>query len=130
MSRQMKLPDDVYDRLTTMAKDNYRTYGQQITLLMDAYEGNVRGSAEVLESHPITPTPKKYEVGELFDPQNPPEIPEKKSVGQAPDVTDLLTDPEMSCCKHPTQPCKHWKWDSSTGEGYVNTLSGRYRESN
>lgn len=35
---------------------------------------------------------------------------------------------EQECCQHPTRPCKHWVWDNSTGEGYKNTLSGRYRE--
>lgn len=35
---------------------------------------------------------------------------------------------EMDCCQHPSYPCKHWVWDVESGEGYKNTLSGRYRE--
>ena len=35
---------------------------------------------------------------------------------------------EMECCQHPIHPCKHWVWDIDTGEGYRNTLSGRYKE--
>lgn len=35
---------------------------------------------------------------------------------------------EQECCQHPTRPCKHWQWDTNTGEGYKNILSGRFRE--
>lgn len=34
---------------------------------------------------------------------------------------------EMPCCSD-IKPCKHWSWDSSTGAGYVNSLSGRVKE--
>lgn len=35
---------------------------------------------------------------------------------------------ERECCLHPTRPCKHWVWDTDSGDGYKNSLSGRYRE--
>lgn len=38
------------------------------------------------------------------------------------------TSGERSCCEHPYKMCQHWVWDSASGEGYRNTLSGRYRE--
>lgn len=34
---------------------------------------------------------------------------------------------ELPCCAG-VRPCKHWVWDSATGEGYKNTLSGRFKE--
>ncbi len=43
---------------------------------------------------------------------------------EAPDFTAN----EQDCCQHPTRPCKHWQWDTNTGEGYKNILSGRFRE--
>lgn len=38
-------------------------------------------------------------------------------------------DPELgySCCQKST-PCKHWVWDIASGEGYINTLTGKVRE--
>jgi len=35
---------------------------------------------------------------------------------------------EKACCANENKPCQHWIWDASTGEGYRNALSGRYRE--
>lgn len=37
-------------------------------------------------------------------------------------------DPEKGypCCQG-KRPCKHWVWDESTGEGYVNTITGEVR---
>lgn len=49
---------------------------------------------------------------------------ELHQVVHVPDVTAL----EKPCCLNENQPCKHWVWDITTGEGYKNTLSGRYRE--
>lgn len=39
----------------------------------------------------------------------------------------ILDDLEKSCCRG-SSPCKHWVWDSSSGEKYINSLSGRERE--
>lgn len=37
-------------------------------------------------------------------------------------------DPETGypCCQQ-NKPCKHWQWDTYTGEGYVNTLTGKMK---
>lgn len=35
---------------------------------------------------------------------------------------------EKPCCLNEITPCKHWVWDINTGEGYSNSLSGRFRE--
>lgn len=34
---------------------------------------------------------------------------------------------KLPCCLG-SKPCKHWVWDMSTGDGYVNTLTGEVRE--
>lgn len=63
---------------------------------------------------------------------------EKKSEA-APQTSDLFATPaeiksgvpiigEQACCQNELQPCKHWVWDSSTGEGFKNSLSGRFME--
>lgn len=31
---------------------------------------------------------------------------------------------EQPCCQDPT-PCRHWVWDINSGDGYVNSISGR-----
>lgn len=58
-------------------------------------------------------------------------VPEKNVRSAEPksvEVGDLFSaDPELPCCKNELQPCKHWRWDTNTGEGYVNVLSGRYK---
>lgn len=45
-----------------------------------------------------------------------------------PVVAERQLSGELSCCQNETRPCKHWVWDVQTGEGYVNTLSGRQVE--
>lgn len=50
-----------------------------------------------------------------------------KAVATAKDEEVLtLGGIEAACCKG-ARPCRHWVWDSSTGEGYKNSLSGRTR---
>lgn len=34
---------------------------------------------------------------------------------------------EQPCCGNEVRPCKHWVWDTN-GEGYRNSLSGRFIE--
>ena len=51
------------------------------------------------------------------------------AVSILPDADDIRqSNAEYDCCEHPSRPCKHWVWDSVNGDGYKNTLSGRYRE--
>ena len=67
----------------------------------------------------------------------PKNTPEKKSEATPTSVADLISEPaqtavmpdlEKECCQNPYNPCTHWVWDSSTGEGYRNSLSGRFME--
>ena len=63
----------------------------------------------------------------------------KNTVEAAPRVDDLFANSpansipatislEKPCCLNTTRPCQHWVWDVNTGEGYVNSLSGRTLE--
>ena len=45
-----------------------------------------------------------------------------------PVVAERQLSGEQPCCSNDVRPCKHWVWDVATGEGYVNTLSGRQRD--
>ncbi len=88
-----------------------------------------------------TPSPKNTKVVNpakviTIDESTPYSTSEKKSEADA-SVADLIKEPaqtavvedmEQMCCKNDNQPCKHWIWDTSTGEGYVNILSGRMME--
>jgi len=53
-------------------------------------------------------------------------------IKQAPEydakVAERQLSGELPCCANDTAPCRHWVWDVGTGEGYRNTLSGRYKE--
>ena len=46
----------------------------------------------------------------------------------AASVREELGTHEFACCANELQPCKHWVWDTQTGEGYRNVLSGRFLE--
>jgi hypothetical protein len=54
-------------------------------------------------------------------------VSQEKKIGLAEPNNEDVTSLEEACCMGST-PCKHWHWDSSSGEGYVNILSGRVRE--
>lgn len=45
-----------------------------------------------------------------------------------PVADDHLAAGEFACCLNETRPCKHWVWDTNSGEGYKNSLSGRFKE--
>lgn len=46
-----------------------------------------------------------------------------------PDANDiLLANREQECCLNELAPCRHWTWDTQTGDGYKNSLSGRVME--
>lgn len=74
-----------------------------------------------------TPLPEKPKV------QNPEKI-KSEATPPSDSVADLFTVPpvaevlEQECCLNEQRPCKHWSWDIQSGDGYVNTLSGRKLE--
>lgn len=123
--KQIKVSDDVYARLKKVADENYRPLGSQIEYFLDA-------------------TGTQGEVGKIATAQKITEVktPEKNISGASTSIDDLIKqapeyDPEvakkqlsgeLNCCLNEQRPCKHWVWDSQTGEGYRNVLSGRYKE--
>lgn len=88
---------------------------------------------EALSAHFLqnTPSPKKSDVSDLLTPAEKGEAVPRKIISE-PTAVPLVSDEpyalEQTCCQNDTKPCKHWVWDVSTGEGYVNTLSGRSRD--
>lgn len=115
MARQIKIADDVYKRLKADADLHYRPIGKHIEFLMDASD------VDVIENTPLPKNTEKKnlagatpEVGDLFT--------------SAEDASKVVTDSEKPCCKNETRPCQHWVWDTGSGEGYVNSLSGRKME--
>lgn len=40
---------------------------------------------------------------------------------------DPVVELGYACCKE-DKPCKHWVWDSATGDGYINSITGELRE--
>lgn len=121
MSKQIKISDDLYKRLKDLADQDYRTIGGQIEFLLDKSMGivNVLGEKKAFTAPPekigtLKPAAPLVGVNELINLPNPEDIKQSNA--------------ELDCCQHPTRPCKHWVWDTASGEGYRNTLSGRYRE--
>lgn len=66
---------------------------------------------------------------------------EKNKSEPSAEVDDLIKAPaydpvvdlpqnsgELNCCLNEHRPCKHWIWDSVSGGGYLNSLSGRFME--
>jgi hypothetical protein len=148
MTKILRVDDDVHEIISTMAKYDDRKLSAFLNkFFRDMKDGSFNEGLRSLwyaggtvredkfEARGITPpSPEKYEaktpknnfeatpvsvdVSDLFATSKPP------VVKDFPDFEDN----EDECCKHPTQPCKHWVWDTQTGEGYRNSLSGRYRE--
>ena len=52
--------------------------------------------------------------------------PENKKNNSEPQIIHTGEIGEYECCAAPA-PCKHWVWDIQSGEGYINSLSGRVR---
>lgn len=99
-------------------------------------------NVKILEDGTVTKADPTIPEFSYSPPLSEPPIftPEKKS-GATP-LSNIQTSPtdgvfavpsasesvEQMCCLNEIQPCKHWKWDINSGEGYVNTLSGRIME--
>lgn len=118
MSKQIKVSDAVYNRLKKEADMQFRPLGSHIEYLLDLdverEVSDYEKKAKQWESQENTPSPKNIEPETLG-------------------IDNLLTNQsatelEQSCCVDDFHPCKHWIWDTQTGEGYKNILSGRYKE--
>lgn len=72
----------------------------------------------------------KTEAGKVEFHHTPPK---KNSEAKASNISGRKTAGaqvagQLPCCKSRTTMCKHWVWDSSTGEGYINKLDGELLE--
>ncbi len=84
-------------------------------------------NAKILENGTVT----KADPNDPYFAYSPELI--KNNSGATPVTSDLFVDPlrlgeEKPCCANEFKPCSHWVWDSATGEGYINSLSGRRME--
>ena len=136
MSKQIKVSDALYDRVQGAAEAHYRTIGGEIDWMM-GFIGGRNGAKAEADGYGVW-TPDNHPANK--QPKNTPH--EKKLEGKTLDLARQIADAniereiqqeepnirpiELPCCKG-ASPCKHWQWDSSTGEGYRNSLSGRFR---
>jgi len=130
--KMIRLDDDVYTELSEMAPMESRSIANLASHLLR------KTLAEALadkDGKLVSPASgerylKTDEVSSLIKPDikksEATPLPNIRPFNQA-DPLDA-TNPEKACCKNEDKPCTHWVWDTSTGEGYRNTLSGRYRE--
>lgn len=115
MAVTVRINEDNYVSLKQLADKERRSVVAQLDVILDEYfHRDTVGNVTPIEN---TPLPEKPQV------LNPAVA---DLIQQTKDNVDKPL--EMDCCQHPIHPCKHWVWDIETGEGYKNTLSGRYRE--
>lgn len=131
MGTMVRINEDNYIAIKKLADKDDRSVTSMTNRLLDSALG--RSTIGVVGEY--TPPAQKTEA------QNP--------VVTTPSVADLIrngdlkpgtavkytgepSEPDFSaneheCCQHPSRPCKHWQWNVDQA-GYVNVLSGRYRE--
>lgn len=129
----IRLSDDIYDRLKRFADREMRSVTNATEYLLalqlgaanDKVDDLIKGVSE------NTPPPKNLKPMNPADMVFVPDVDkyfEKNNSGATPSKLVDNEHLEQPCCQHPTRPCKHWQWDTNTGEGYKNILSGRFRE--
>lgn len=138
----IRISDALHQQLKKDAKNDGRTLQW---LVEDRLSGRTRATGLTLSDRnnhwETTPPAKNSEpsnlgVDDLTRPRHG--IPPENTSEATPRVDDLFKQPaaitppsrqlEENCCQNEHKPCKHWVWDSNSGEGYVNVLSGRTRE--
>lgn len=138
MATPVRVNEDNYVRLESEAKKERRSVTSQLNAILDERYGRNTVGIHIEN----TPLPKKTEVVKVGDntvfrsPNGHVVIPGHQDVParavadtELPDPEDIRqSNAEQDCCKNDLQPCKHWVWDTQTGEGYRNTLSGRVME--
>lgn len=123
MAIPVRINEDNYAHLQQMAERERRSVTAQLNVILDERFGrNTVGSP--IEN---TPPPKKNLEGKSSIVVTDDLI--KQSVEGSMDRRQAVLDSaEQPCCANENRPCKHWVWDTATGEGYRNTLSGRFKE--
>lgn len=118
MAVPVRVNEDNYIKLQKEAEKERRSVVSQLNVILDDRYG--RNTTGVDNPEPKVVHPAVADLlrnGDLKSGE-PPE----------PDFSTNESSAELECCQHPTRPCKHWVWDTDSGEGYKNTLSGRFRE--
>ena len=133
MATPVRINEDNYAELQKEADNQRRSVVAQLNVILDERYGRYTAGNKVTPAIPLG-------GGKIITAETPPNK-------QVVDVKDLLSDKEFigkavegsmekraavlyeqDCCQNDVRPCKHWVWDTSSGEGYKNTLSGRFRE--
>lgn len=130
--KNIRIDDDLYQQIKTMADLEDRTVQAQVHRLLRERFGNTRGgqnntAPETLEVpyQKLGGTPPSGDVADLINSDAKASVPIPK---YDPTVAERQLSGELPCCSNETKPCRHWVWDVASGEGYVNTLSGRQKE--
>lgn len=124
----LRVDDDVHEIITKMALADDRKITPWLNRHFREFD---------VTPDKMTP-PEKYEApkpsgisGAQYDSYEKPK-PDLSGIfmdSPLPDPQDVIErNREQDCCQNPIRPCKHWEWDVTTGEGYRNVLSGRYKE--
>lgn len=126
MSKQVRVSDDVYELVEQYGKENRRSVNNAFDFLtVKIVESLKKLDSQKLEKSSAHFEIKDGEVNQLNStepaytegPLNSEATPQKVTTSELG---------ELPCCAG-KRPCKHWAWDSSTGEGFINSLSGRMR---
>lgn len=127
MATPVRVNEDNYVKLQNEADTQRRSVVSQLNVILDErYGRNTVGVTPI-----IPPVPKKIaNEPSAKDIKHVPDITKVSDLlREQPDADDILSSSlEQPCCGNDVRPCKHWVWDNVTGEGYKNTLSGRFRE--
>jgi len=117
--KMIRLEPDLYQQIKEVAQAEDRTLQAQVNRTL-------RRALGVPNETP--PSQKNIDVSDLLK-NSEPTAQEDFGVVSVKHVDETVpTDLEFECCRNETRPCKHWVWDSASGEGYRNLLSGRFRE--
>lgn len=131
--KRLYISDVIHEQLKRQAKTDGRTLQWVVEERLTGellpshknYEGeNLRGKH--YESITITEAIERPPVNDLVRAELTGKI--KAAVGDKIDNRSQNTIGELGCCLNDHRPCKHWVWDAESGEGYRNTLSGRFKE--
>lgn len=125
--KRIYISDIVHDQLKREAKAEGRT-------LQWVVENRLTGTTP-LPKNTEPPKPTGISGSQYTSYEKPiltPNVTVDDLIKQAPEYDEKVAERQLSgeltCCTNDVRPCKHWVWDTTTGEGYRNTLSGRYRE--
>jgi len=139
----LRVDDDVHDIIKTMAAYEDRTIGAFLNRFFREArdgrrndglwslwysDGSIREDKVPSETTPLTEKPQVVNPA-VADLLRNGDLKPGTTVAYTgkPSEPDFSAN-ELECCQHPSRPCKHWVWDTDSGEGYRNTLSGRFRE--